>query len=363
MNLFDFFTLKVDPKDVEKSKQELFSGYNNDYKAWDPTGISPNIERLKEINAKNQAKYLFLQKNPKYPKKTMWSVFLMSLVVALILFYIADIIPYLGDIFYILGIIILFLPSFGFYFGLVGLGKDLIKLQIANENHWLYEPERDKELWNRYSKLYPEIFRKGEKKQYLEDLFWGAVNKNGYWNYFVSGLFNYTITTRDSKGRRKDTELTNHFFAIKLPKKLKSRFFIYPENGLSKIRNFFSKKEINTESTKFNKTFAFSYNGDKGDKALEIVKTLSPRVQEELLKLNDSKIKSTKAMGNPLAKGISVLFTDDVMIFSSFGPLIPIMKTDFLFRSVKIDQRDKEFISNELNTLIHISTEIVKYLD
>jgi hypothetical protein len=255
------------------------------------------------------------------------------------------------------GVMILIIPTAIMYASLNRLGKDLIKLQIANENNWLYEPNQDPNLWQNYANQFPEIFKKGEKNQNLEDIFWGALKNGENYNYFVSGLFHYTTTSRDSKGRRHDTIHTNNFFAIKLPKKLNSRFYLYPENTFSKIGNFFTKKEINTESIKFNKTFAFSYNGSKGEKALEIVKTLSPRVQEELLRFNDNNKKKNSFHG-----GISVLFVDDIVLFSSSGPLISKLKTNFL-KSIVISLDDKEILSKQITEAINITSQMSKYLD
>ena len=110
-----------------------------------------------------------------------------------------------------------------------------------------------------------------------------------------------------------------------------------------------SKKEINTESSEFNKLFAVFYNGRKDQKALEIVKTLSPALQIKLVELSQK-------------EKFSLLFRNDIAIFMINGKLLPRMKTNF-FRAIKLHPADKTFIENRINTILDISSEMMKYLD
>lgn len=167
---------------------------------------------------------------------------------------------------------------------------------------------------------------------------------------FYTGLFSYDIETRDSKGRTQTTTYKRHFFAIKLDKSIKARFFLYPENVFSKIGNLFTKKEINTESIEFNRTFAFSYDGRKNESAFDIVKVLSPSLQLKLLDLNKRK------------KDMNVLFMNECVFFDFRGKLLKKMDTNLL-KDIEISQKDKDLIKNELNNLIEISREVVDCLD
>lgn len=122
-----------------------------------------------------------------------------------------------------------------------------------------------------------------------------------------------------------------------------------PDSVGGKIVNFFTRKNIDTESAEFNQAFDVYYAGKKDEKALEIVKTLSPALQTNLIKLLEH-------------EKFSLMFRQDVVIFMMDGVLLKKMKTNF-FRDVKLHPADKEFIENRINTILDISSEMVEYLD
>jgi hypothetical protein len=337
---------------LDEARKKLSTYFNKNTNLWDPSGSLPNLNAIKEENVKEYARYLFLKNNPNYSKKVFLTIFITSVFIFMLSFFI-------DVIFRILAISFLILTSIIFYLYLYMMRKDIIKLIVAIENNFLYWPNPDRLRWINYFKLFPEIFNRGDKNQSLEDIFWGEIDYENRKNYFVSGIFNYTITSYDSENREKDTKYTDHFFIIKLNKKLNSRFYLYPQNIFSKVKNLFVKKDIKLESLRFNSTFSFSYNGKKDEKAIEIVKTLSPRVIEELLKLYDFKT------GKKLFKksdNFSVLFTNDCVVFYFSGYFIENLRTNFAF-SNKISEKDKIFLDNELKTMIKLGSEMVKYLD
>jgi len=348
--MFGFF--KLDLVKIKEAKEKILKDLSNDTAVWDPLGKGPDLNIISRENARNQLIYNELKKNPGYVKKKFYQILLFSLllgggVIALTIIFAID-----ARLIF-LGIFIAFsLPS-AYHIKWKKIGKDLIKLQIAQSKGWIYNPSKNSMLWIEYAGIFREIFSKGDESQNFEDIFWGSVKKGLKTHQFVAGNFEYYIVSRDSKGRKHRSKHEENFFIIHLPKDIKTRFFIYPENIFSKIGNFFTKKEVNTESNKFNKTFAFKYNGSKDEKAMEIVKILSPRVQEELIKLNES----------DKTRGLNVLFSKNSVVFLFKGPMINKMKTDFIFKSTELHQDDVKFIEDRLDTLTDISTEIVKYLD
>jgi hypothetical protein len=348
MGFFDFMKLER-PEYIERSRNEIFKEYSDKNEFWDPAGDPLENSSIKEENVKNHSKYLFIKENPEHIKKTfrrMYSFFWISFGIILIINILTFFLLLFPSI--IILTLILMLPL-GYSFYLKNLVKDMVKLEIALENKYLYWPEPNPGLWTKYKKSYPEIFQKGDKRQNLEDIFWGINEYHGMKNYFVSGLFNYTIVTRDKNGK-KEHNYTDHFFIIKLPKKINSRFFLYPENIFSKIKNYFTNKKINTESISFNKAFAFSYKDKKNDKEMDITMILTPRVQEELLKMKEKK------------QGLSVLFSEDSVVFYAKGVLLRKIKTNFK-KSPKINEEDKKIIKEELNKMVKVSCEIAKYLN
>jgi len=323
-----------------------------DTSIWDPTGVTPNLGVLSRQNANNQVIYDELKKNPGHIKLKFYVILLLSFIAGGGI--IASTIAFrLDEEAFMFGLVIMFSIPGAYHMKWKKTGKDLIKSQIAKAKGWTYNPSQNAVLRFDYATLFKEIFRKGDESQVFEDIFWGRVKKGIKHHQFVAGNFEYYTVSRGSKGRKHRTKHTENFFAIKLPQKIKTRFYIYPEGLFSKIGNFFTKKELNTESNTFNKTFAFKYNGSKDEKAMEIVKVLSPRVQEELVRLNES----------GKNKGVSVLFSSDTVIFSFKGALLGKMKTDFVFKSTELHPDDTRLIEERLDKLIDISTEIVKYLD
>lgn len=349
--VFDFFINflnkggDVNPKIVDS--QFDFSGFN----PWDPVG-SVDLIKIKFKSADVYAKYLSLKNDPNRAKRKLifWSfiailIFILDVVIFVKFLSFEE---YLRLFFLIMSLGIL--PAIGVYAYYESLARDMIKIQIAQSNGWIYDPSEDFEKWRKLKINFYEIFQKGDEKQNVEDQFWGSIIYEGKRYDFYAGLFFYTDVSYDIKGRKQERTFTKHFFSIRLNKTIKARFFLYPEGFGSKFKNFFSTKEINTESIEFNKRFAFSYNGSKDENALEIVKTLSPAVQNQLVNLSKRKRDS------------SILFSDSCVFFMFDGFFLKKMKTS-LFKGVDIDEADKVYLDNELKVLIDIAVDVAKYLD
>lgn len=110
------------------------------------------------------------------------------------------------------------------------------------------------------------------------------------------------------------------------------------------------KKEIETAFNDFNKRYVFSYTWEKQDKERDILEILTPAVQVQLTELAKQK------------KWCNVLFTWDTVIFYFEWYLFNKLKSNFK-HSLEVKKEDSEHLSQQLYTLIDISSEIVKYLD
>ncbi|MCC7574775.1 hypothetical protein KO361_04245 [Candidatus Woesearchaeota archaeon] len=359
--VFGFLNLAKE-EHIEQAKKELYSNLPQNHEEWDPTGKSPVVSLIKEKNVKNHAKYLFLKNNPGYVKKT----FLKIIGIIILAFTISRLLShYTQTSFFIMNTLIIigsFILLIVFHFKVQSIRRDLIKLEVAKENNYLYWPDKNHKLWRDYAHKYTEVFNRGDQDQNLEDIFWGTTNINGKKHNFTSGLFNYTRVSRDNKGNTKHQKFTDHYFIIKLPRRLESRFYLYPEGVISKIANFFTNKKIKTESIKFNDTFAFSYKGKKTDKHMNITQILTPRVQEELVKISDYKKKGNGFFTRRSTNGLSVLFAENAVVFYAPGRILRKTKMNF-FKSSDIKEEDKNELKKELETMIKVSDEIINYLD
>lgn len=345
MGFLDKYFLNIDENEISSHQSNLF---NYNYQPWDITNdfnlnkIQNNSSRLNSIlNSSNKNAFKKLNQIQKILTITI-SITVIGIISSFIL-------P-------ILGILSFFSWPFS-VLSLIGLAivakykhkltVDLIKFQICKDNNWYYNPEKSKDSYYSLRGIFNELFNKGDENQYIEDEIWGITPNNK--NYFYSGIFSYDNVSRDSKGRKNRTTHKKHFIAISLTKNTNIRFYLYPENVFSRIGNFFTKKEINTESIEFNKTYAFSYFGVENNKQ-EIVKILSPAVQEKLIDL--SKLKK-----NP-----EVLFNDNCIVFMFQGELFKKIHTNFS-KTNSADSKDLKFINSQINNLTTIGNEISEYLD
>lgn len=320
---------------------------------WDPAGdnvfrgvFDGDKEKLKKVFERYKA-------SPRTPLRNLLLLSIPILLEVILIYLFPEIISILasgddGDGLYVL--FMPFMPALWYIYKIYKLQRDLVKMIIADENNWIYSPSERRERWNKLLNIYPEFLQKGNENQNIQDEFWGKFDGDKQDTDFWSGVFEYTVVTRGSKGRKNRTKHYKTLFALKLNKKLSADFRLEPETSINRFFSFLRKKEINTESAKFNKFFAFYYNGEKADKEIEIIKILSPAVQVRLLDLvnQDSKF--------------GIMFRDETVFFMFSGKLIKKMHTNF-FKKVELDFRDQEVIQKRLHTMLEISSEIVPYLD
>lgn len=354
VNFFHTFIEKI--SGLTPSSEELLNAKNKlftkKYNIWDPVE-KLNLEEIKKNAAAIEIKIESLKNDPGQINRQLTIIFMLGFLVFSTFVYFFYIFHLLGTadgfklLFYIL--ILFFSMFFAIKTYYLLLTKDLLKLEIAKKKEWIYNPDHDKDKLEKLTLYFPETFSKGNQNQYIEDQFWGLVENNSKSNFFYSGVYYYEIVTGYGKNRRV-TKYTNHYFIFPLKKDINARFHLFPENAQSIISNWFTKKEINVESNEFNKRFAFTYNGKKDEKALEIVRTLTPVMQEKLIKLYRQK------------GSCEILFARNTVVFLFNKDIINEIKTDFR-KSSEINLDDLNQIDTKLNELITISEEMSKYLD
>jgi hypothetical protein len=343
-----FNYLKISSKDSDKAMLYFF--HNKEKSAWDPFNKF-DFEITKENASILIAKENKLLDDKEQPLKKLLAhilggVFLICIFI-IFAFYLEPISKYFKILYLLvpltIALMIVDIINIRNYYKELLL--DLIKLNLVRKNKWYYNPNKSNDKATDLASKYHEIFNlEGGAFGWVEDEIWGNINKSKKRCDFYSGIYHNTMF--NNRGSNVD----KNFFIIKLNKKLQSTFFLYPEDIKSKLKNIINKKEINTESIKFNKLFSFNYNGEKGKSAQEIIKILSPAVQNKLIELREKRGK------------YKALFKENVVIFM-FDDILYKKPYTKIFRGYRIDERDSKEVENHINTLIDISTDMVKYFE
>ncbi len=312
---------------------------------WDPAGEKITKKTFIGATKKLLTKYQVYKENPGLIRR---NAILLGLI-PIGFFVLMPLVPALrellfsGNDFNWIGF--LFLPVIIYLARIHQLQRDLVKMVVADEYGWVYSSEKQKDRWSKLAGIYPHLFDKGSD-QNIQDEFWGKFRGKKQTVDFWSGIFEYTTGSGKQKTVHKKTA-----FALHLNTVLKSNFRLEPEGDSSSFFRFFRrKKEIDTESNAFNKTFAVFYNGKKQEKQLEIIKILSPSVQVRLLEI-----------ANREGKFI-IQFQKDTVVFIFQGLLLQNMKSNF-FKKVSLDARDKKAINERINRILDITSDILPFLD
>jgi hypothetical protein len=321
---------------------------------WDPTGETVTNERFKLQRKEIEEKYDAYLKNPGIPRRNLLIFSLPAIATVLLLIFrpqSLNLVSQIDDGQGLLFLLLPFVPAIIYISHVFKVQRRLIKLAIAADYHWVFCPEERPQKWQMLKDKYPELFQKGNKDQTILDEIWGDFESNGETTPFWAAIFQYVIETRDSKGRRNRKTITKTAYALQLNKTLKTDFRLEPEGLMGKFLNLFRRnKEINTESTEFNKNFMVYYNGKKVDKELEIIKLLTPSVQVRLNQLQQQKGK------------FALQFRGNTVIYLFPKRMIRKMKTNF-FKGVRVHPEDKEKLEAQLHNFLSISSDIVRYLD
>ena len=316
---------------------------------WDPTDYKVAPESFKKANAKIEEKIKNYKENPNKPFRNL----LLCSIPGILALGIAgsswtQIIEFMGDFnetaqdgidgFY--WVFLFFTPAFWYWAHISALQRDSIKMMLAQEKNWLYNAGNNHQHWETFHEKFPEISKPHGHDHNLQDEFWGRFGKTD----FYAGLLEYKVRQH----KRKTKTYYFNIFALKLPTKNKADFVMLSQKSAG-VFGFF-KSKIQTESAEFNKEFKITYNGETGEKALHIIQTLSPAVQEELLKFKKEH------------KSVDIIFRDGTMVFRFRGRLLPKLYTNF-FKDIRLDPRDKTAIDTKMKKVLKISEAISKYLD
>ncbi len=315
---------------------------------WDPAGLKTLQDSHNDHREKLEKKLQTFLENPRIPLRNLMLCALPGVLTLglFILFPQTLTLLLTGDAgqapFQL--VLIAFAPVFIYGAYIKTLERDLVKILLAKEKNWQYNPHQSSVHWKRFKSIFPKIFNKGNTGQNLQDEFWGTFKGTPFYH----GIFEYKIKTHSKKNSHTRTYYES-IFAIKLEKRLTHDFRIVPYHFTRKLLNFFRHKEINTESFEFNKYYDVLYDGEKSVKALQIIKTLSPAVIDKLINLR-------KKRGHTW-----VAFKDEIVLFKFNGRLFKEMHTNF-FKSIEVDPRDTKKLEQEMEDILHIAKEISKYL-
>ncbi len=237
-----------------------------------------------------------------------------------------------------------FFPA-GLYWAYVSnFQRDSIKLMVAQKKGWLYNSGQSFKRWQKFAKRFPEFFNKSGHAQQMEDQFWGKVEDKDFY------AANFKFIT--GNGKNKQTHYYN-VVALKLPIKNIADFQLKNKKPYTwrPFEGIFGPKKIQTESVDFNNNFSVLYQDSKEiNQDLEITKTLSPVVQEALVRFKKE------------AQIESILFRDGILFFQFYGRLLPKIYTNF-FKDMKLDDRDMNAVESKILKIIEIGKGIIKYLD
>jgi hypothetical protein len=194
----------------------------------------------------------------------------------------------------------------------------------------------------------PEVYKRGNGEQNVEDQLWGKFSFNTQEYDFFSGLFHYARITRSSKGGSRKKMFEKNYFCLRLLKPLKTRFFLFTD-GTDANSTEINSKPVSTELMEFNKNFNISYSGEN-ENIMEIFKTLSPAVQVRLTDL-------TRAKGP-----FGILFSENCVLFVFNGPFFREVKSD-LFTGVEMNPEDRAYFETEFGNLISLTADLTRYFD
>lgn len=315
---------------------------------WDPFD-SYDEKKLMENEISFRQKLTKITRNPKKPKNdlTRLIIILTLIVLSLSILIPAFLTPNISlydiktysimgsIIFFIIGLILSFLLVLWKYTQYLNLAKNYVNSEIAKRNNWHYLFDRDYGKGLKLTNQYPEVFNSGSRR-YVENQFWGDDS-----NPFYAANYSYLYSTHN--------RYYYHFnlFSFPLKTNINLRFNLSKENIFNKMGNFFTKKEINTGSTEFDKLFSISYKGKKSENSTRIKNFLTPRIQQKLLDL---------AKTNDIYK---ILFANDKVFFVFNNKLMPKIKTN-LFKSNNLASEDLNFITSKFRELLEFSKDIQK---
>ncbi len=358
------------------SKNEFRQLASSNQNFWDPLGEIIDLNSFDSKKTSIRDKIKVLSASPEKLKRSARLAFLLGLLnpillgLALSYWGWAD---FVRNLDFLVLSLLLWVPYIWHCRDIKSDEIDLVQMLIAENNHWVYNPELRTEKGAFLSEKFPLLFPIGDKYQGVEDEFWGTFYSDEISHDFYAATYSYS-----KKHTNSDSETYQTIFetaiGIRLEKKLKTSLLLLPElnssfwnNNLDDaLSNLFldgDKDVIKVESTQFNEAFKVYKDGEIDNQQLiSIFKRLSPNTQILLVKLLK------------YFPGCKVYFVDDVFWFSKKGFLFPDkpghkklgykhvqLYTDFL-KSFEIDSRDQDYLQQQFDSIFQIGSNIAKHL-
>lgn len=323
---------------------------------WDPLNETITADKFSADNRDSHDLYDKYALNPGLLRRNMYLLAILPIGTIIALFCYHDtILPSLRGLFNKgngqMLLLLPFVPPYLYFKRIYGLQGDIVKFMVASANGWIYSPKQNMNRGQKTTINFSEVLDKGAENPTLQDESWGTFKNEQQTIPFWAGFYEYYKTSNvkvNNSQKRKKFEYA--VYAIKLNTKLRTSFWLKPDNVLKSFFLQFRTKKIDVESAAFNRHFEVYYNGRKVDHQLEIVKALSPAVQVRLLELRS-------ALGP-----YTMLFKSDMVFFMHDGELLKGMRTDF-FKKVEIAEEDKFALEKRLKQIFAISGDIIPYLD
>ena len=209
MTFYDkLFGVAISAEELSKYEEQLAK---KDQKYWDPAG-EINFREINARSAKALAQYHFLKANPKHFSKNRLIWFVIGLSSSLLFWFLDFNVWIPAACFGFTATYLIFQRNYLFL-----LSKDLLKIQLAEKNNWLYDPKPSPNRYKILKSHFSKIFNKGDNNsQNISDEFWGLTTLKQKEYFFNAGLFYYSIKVGDNT----KSYLRQYLF-IKLEKEIK----------------------------------------------------------------------------------------------------------------------------------------------
>ncbi|MFT4311049.1 MAG: hypothetical protein ACMXX7_00300 [Candidatus Woesearchaeota archaeon] len=306
---------------------------------WDPAGV--NLESVKNPD--------YLANKEEFAKKYFKLILYGSLVFAILssvyVYFRSGNLELTTFIFFSIALPILFVS----YFFLGQLKKKLKLYSVAKKNDWLYIPEKNQDLFNKYVEKFPEVFDLGSNyvREYFENVFWGNYSKDNYGQDFVLGDFKYATRNRNDSRVYHDK-----FFIVRLKTDISAEFYLETKTISSKISNMFGNRDVLTESVDLNNAFDFFYKENNDRVKVDVLSLLSPVVLEQIVRFNNEKKRSFHTL-----KNTRIYFKKDCIIFVCPGSILDI-KGSLSLSSLEIKVSDELEVKKDMDFFFDLATKI-----
>ena len=230
-----------------------------------------------------------------------------------------------------------FLPLFIYLAIISAFQQNFILFLMCRQQEWIYNPDHDKERYNKLKEYYPDIFECGHSQQ-VEDQIWGSIAQQriDFWNCA------FTYTTGSGKSSRTQD---HSVFIVKLSKKLPIECTLMRKGYLS-----FAKSKYKTESEEFNTLFYIKVHHEGPDTQMHLMNILSPSVQVRLIQM---------AKELPLD---GITFKENTLAIDFEDELWKPKYTNF-YKEVVVDKRDMDDFNAVIKKMTELPGEMIQFMD